>query len=315
MDPISHPHLLHIAVAGAKFGRLSGLLAAARRQNREDLAAQVVALGEEHPPLHRTTGLPGGWTDPVMREFNRLATRYQRVPCHAVYCSDPDDAYSRDVPFLGYAFRALDRYSGDTLDIHFRSGELRPFSRRNGGAWSLHQLLGLDLGIGERAEGDALYVWKRPSTVTSAPRAVPLRLGNLHSEARIGAVARLAAELAAGCELPVAVRRAERQPARLDPEEIKQLLPGSTRRERKAIKQWTEGYRVRHGANPDADIAAQIVAGLGSPNSLERKTARAMITAVLTVSGVLGAPHVLVNDIPDTFERIQQIYEQLVDDG
>jgi len=160
---------------------------------------------------------------------------------------------------------------------------------------------------------DTLYVWKTPDPAQRDPRLQPehLRLGHFHRDARIGAVAKLALLLGSRVPLGEAVQEAWERPIALDTSELEGLLPGSSLRHRKAARIWTRAYATRYDGREGAETAARIIADLRSPSRARRATASATVAAVLTVTGVLSAPHVLTNDLPETYTVIHDLYRDI----
>lgn len=243
--------------------------------------------------------------------------RLVEVPYQAVYYHDADDRLSHgDVTFLAEAFRALDTYSARALDIYVSPADLSPTVRPFEGRPTYEALTGT-LDLRPEHEGDTLFVWKTLDLVgRQGPlRPEPLWLGPFHRDARIGAVATLSLLLQAGVTLPDAVRQARENPAVLEAGRLGDLLPGSPRGQRKATKTWARAYAARCPDRAEGELAAKLITSLGSSSPAQRTSASALIAAILMVSGLLGAPHVLTHDLPESYGVIRDLYVDITTGG
>ncbi|WP_217213863.1 hypothetical protein [Streptomyces sp. AC550_RSS872] len=232
-----------------------------------------------------------------------------------MYFGHPHDRVSRGrTPFLAEAFRALDMYTGDTLDLYFSPADLTAPGEVTEGQPMYDHFADL-LGTRMPPSLDTLYVWKTPDPAQRDPRfhSERLRLGHFHRDARIGAVAKLALLLECGVPLAEAVQEAWERPVVLEAGDLGGLLPGSSLRYRKAARIWARAYAARYDGREGAETAARIIADLRAPSRERRVTASAAIAAVLTVTGVLGAPHVLTNDLPETYTVIHDLYRDITE--
>ncbi|MFG2790008.1 hypothetical protein [Streptomyces sp. NPDC048419] len=249
-------------------------------------------------------------------DLRHYLARFSRVPYQGVYFGHRHDRVSRGrTPFLAEAFRALDTYTGNTLDIYLSPADLTAPGEATEDPAMYDQFAGF-LGAHMPPSLDTLYVWKTPDPHQEDPRfrPKPLRLGHFHRDARIGAIAKLALLLEARIPLAEAVREAWEHPVAPNAAELEGLLPGSSLRHRKAARIWARAYAARYGGQAQAETAARIIADLRSPSRARRATASATVAAVLTVTGVLGAPHVLTNDLPDTYTVIHDLYRDITGD-
>jgi hypothetical protein len=313
----------HAAIRAGRFHELRELCGgeAVHQLSRllRELAGQDTIFRREidQVPVLRPVEFGRTWRD-FLDELQHYLTRISRVPYQGVYFGHPHDGVSRGrTPFLAEAFRALDTYTGDTLDLYFSPsdltapGEVTEDSEDQPMYDHFSELLGTRLA----PSLDTLYVWKTPDPAQRDPRFHPerLRLGHFHRDARIGAVAKLA--LLLGCRVPLAeaVQEAWERPVVLEAAELEGLLPGSSRRHRKAARIWARAYAARYDGREGAETAARIIADLRSPSRERRATASATVAAVLTVTGVLGAPHVLTSDLPETYTVIHDLYRDITE--
>ncbi|MGX1315553.1 hypothetical protein RKD24_005672 [Streptomyces calvus] len=246
-------------------------------------------------------------------EFQHYLVRLSRVPYQGVYFGHPYDRVSRGrTPFLAEAFRALDTYTGNTLDIYYSPADLTAPGEATENQ-PMYDLFAGFLGPHMPPALDTLYVWKTPDPAQRDPHFHPehLRLGHFHRDARIGAVAKLALLLESRVPLAEAVQEAWQRPVFLDASELEGLLPGSSLWNRKAAGIWARAYAARYEGREGAQTAARIIADLRSPSRARRATSSATVAAVLTVTGVLGAPHVLTNDLPETYTVIHDLYRDI----
>lgn len=210
MDLPPVPEFLNLVHAALESGRLVELQTICEDRNANELRALIGELRTYDTAFGRRAhyGYPRG---DFWESFQRGMERYVRVPYHGVYYSHPLThlAPVLPTPFVAEAFRALDTYTKDTLDIHFLPADLQPLGSASRGQPLYYHLEGF-LGT-TRPVLDTLYVWK---TTDLRRRAYPperveaLRVGHFHRNARLAVIVTLTLLLQAGC--PAGRRRTRR---------------------------------------------------------------------------------------------------------
>jgi hypothetical protein len=257
-------------------------------------------------------------------DFARFVDQYERFPYHAIYLGSAREERRR--PFLSKAFWALHRLTGRTLTVHFNADHLRSDLGDWEEGWFSNVLQAV--GVTEQPKEHSLIVWKRPAESRRGNRfptmrarsepnqqaeAASVSLKNFHDEARIGAIVTLTTQLQLGDSLRDAAARAESAPAEVDSRVLQELLPGASIRDRQRAKRWGREFTERHGGAPEAAAAAKLLSLAARSSRAPQTRANAILAATLTLTGLLGAPHVLTHDLPESTKVIVEVLTSIMD--